>query len=158
SRLLFASGGQLPAVAQRLDVARGIRDRRRTGRAAVDRLDTAARVKLDGQRHRNGRIDRFAALDMHGVELVGLDLHASRRSFTLDGDRLEAVLGKLRLQRLFPDARHWPAIFWPPNSPRASYRPQGCVLNSGNPGSRCEPGAAPSAVLRAAIRGYGFRG
>jgi len=48
SRLVFSSGRQLPAVAQRLDVARGICDRRRIGRAAVDRLDPAARVKLDG--------------------------------------------------------------------------------------------------------------
>src|SRR5215467_11320218 len=95
---------------------------------------------------------------MHGVELVGFELDASSRQFTLDRDRLEAVFGKLRLQRLFLDARHWSAIFRPPNSPRASYRPQACVLNGANPGSRCELGAAPSAVLRAAIRGYGFRG
>src|SRR5262249_52358701 len=95
---------------------------------------------------------------MHGVELVGFDLDASSRQFTLERDRLDTVLGKLRLERLFLDARHWQAIFWRPNSPRASYRPQGCVLNGGNPRSRCESGAAPSAVLRAAIRAYGFRG
>src|SRR5215510_11233105 len=95
---------------------------------------------------------------MHGVGLVGFDLDASSREFTLDRDRLEAVFSQLRLQRLFLDARHWPAIFWPPNSPRASYRPQEGVLNGASPRSRCAPGAAPSAVLRAAIRGYGFHG
>jgi len=48
SRVLFSTGGQLPTIAQCLDVARGIRDRRWIGRAAADRLDMAARVKLDG--------------------------------------------------------------------------------------------------------------
>jgi hypothetical protein len=46
-RLLFSSGGQLSAVTQDLDVARGICHRSRIRRVASDRLDTTARVKLD---------------------------------------------------------------------------------------------------------------
>src|SRR5499427_3813370 len=53
---------------------------------------------------------------MHGVELVGLDLDAPARQFTFDRDGLKAALGKLRLQNLFPDARHWSATSWPPKS------------------------------------------
>src|SRR5258708_36916849 len=53
---------------------------------------------------------------MHGVELVGLDLDASAWQFTFDRDGLKAALGKLRLQRLFLDARHWSATSWPPKS------------------------------------------
>ena len=46
-RLLFSSRGQLSAVTQGLDVARGIGHRRRSRRVARDRLDTTARVKLN---------------------------------------------------------------------------------------------------------------
>src|SRR6516165_11373286 len=46
-RLLFSGGGQLSAVTQGLDVARGICHRSRSRRVASDRLDTTARVKLD---------------------------------------------------------------------------------------------------------------
>src|SRR5258708_35322805 len=53
---------------------------------------------------------------MHGVELVGLDLDAPARQFTFDRDGLKAAFGKLRLQRLFFDARHWSATSWPPKS------------------------------------------
>src|SRR5262245_48530973 len=53
---------------------------------------------------------------MHWVELVGLDLDAPARQFTFDRDGLKAALGKLRLQRLFLDARHWSATSWPPKS------------------------------------------
>jgi hypothetical protein len=66
---------------------------------------------------------------MHRMEPVGLDLDASAREFAFERDRLEAVLGKLRLQRLFLDAWHWSAIFPPLNFPRASYRHQERVLN-----------------------------
>jgi len=59
-RLLFSSGGQLSAVTQGLDVARGICHRSRSRRVASDRLDTTARVKLDRYRHRDGRVDRLA--------------------------------------------------------------------------------------------------
>src|SRR5262245_2172081 len=52
---------------------------------------------------------------MHWVELVGLDLDAPARQFTFDRDGLKAALGKLRLQRLFLDARH-SAMSWPPKS------------------------------------------
>jgi hypothetical protein len=64
-------------------------------------FDVTARVKLDGECHRNGRVDRLVPFDMHGVELVSVDLDAAARQFTLDRDRLEAALGKLLLQRLF---------------------------------------------------------
>src|SRR5215467_15798541 len=50
---------------------------------------------------------------MHGVELVGVDLDAAARQLTFDRDRLEAALGKLRLQRLLVDARHWSAMCGP---------------------------------------------
>src|SRR6266446_9051462 len=53
---------------------------------------------------------------MHGVELAGLDLDASAWQFTFDRDGLKAAFGKLRLQRLFLDARHWSATSWPPKS------------------------------------------
>ena len=46
-RLLFSSGGQLSAVTQGLDVARGICHRSRSRGVARNRLDTTARVKLD---------------------------------------------------------------------------------------------------------------
>ena len=46
-RLLFSSGGQLSAVTQGLDVARGICHRSRSRRVASDRLDTTACVKLN---------------------------------------------------------------------------------------------------------------
>jgi len=47
SRLLFPNGSQLPALAQCLDVARRVGDRRRIGRSAVDRLYTAACIERD---------------------------------------------------------------------------------------------------------------
>src|SRR6201982_3713113 len=53
---------------------------------------------------------------MHGVELVGLDLDASARQFTFDRDGLKAAFGKLRLQNLFLDARHWSATSSLPKS------------------------------------------
>src|SRR5215472_9701308 len=53
---------------------------------------------------------------MHGVELVGLDLDASARQFTFDRHGLKAAPSKVRLQRLFLDARHWSATSWPPKS------------------------------------------
>src|SRR6516164_4668711 len=53
---------------------------------------------------------------MHWVELVGLDLDAPARQFMFDRDGLKAALGKLRLQRLFLDARHGSATSWPPKS------------------------------------------
>src|SRR5262245_31025487 len=46
-RLLFSSGGQLSAVTQGLDAARGICHRSRSRGVARNRLDTTARVKLD---------------------------------------------------------------------------------------------------------------
>src|SRR5215467_11839143 len=94
---------------------------------------------------------------MHGVELVGLDLDAPALQFTFDRDGLKAALSKLRLQRLFLDARHWSATSWPPKS-TASYRRPAPVLNGDRTRSRYEPGAAPSVFLRVAIRGYRFRG
>src|SRR5262249_3696826 len=94
---------------------------------------------------------------MHGVELVGLDLDAPGRQFTFDRDGLKAALSKLRLQRLFLDARHWIATSWPPIY-RASYKHQAPVLNGQRTRSRYEPGAAPSVFLRVAIRGYSFHG
>src|SRR5262249_58623571 len=48
-----------------------------------------------------------------GVELVGVDLDAAARQLAFDRDRLEAALGKLRLQRLLVDARHWSAMCGP---------------------------------------------
>src|ERR1700756_2548501 len=94
---------------------------------------------------------------MHGVELVGLDLDASAWQFTFDRDGLKAAFGKLRLQRLFLDARHWSATSWPPKS-TASYGRPAPVLNGERTRSRYEPGAAPSVFLRVAIRGYSFHG
>src|SRR5215472_2162128 len=46
-RFLFSSGGQLSAVTQGLDVARGICHRSRSRRVASDRLDATAPVKLN---------------------------------------------------------------------------------------------------------------
>src|SRR5262249_39807024 len=46
-RSLFSSGGQLSAVTQDLDVARGICHRSRSRGVARNRLDTTPRVKLD---------------------------------------------------------------------------------------------------------------
>src|SRR5262249_53675054 len=94
---------------------------------------------------------------MHRVELVGLDLDAPARQFTFDRDGLKAARSKVRLQRLFLDARHWSATSWPRN-PRASYRRPLPVLNGDRTHSRYEPGAAPSVFLRVAIRGYSFHG
>src|SRR5260221_11166428 len=71
-RFLFSSGGQLSAVTQGLDVARGICHRSRSRRVARDPLDTTARVKLNRLRHPDGRVDRLARLGMHGVEPDGL--------------------------------------------------------------------------------------
>src|SRR5260370_29908021 len=93
---------------------------------------------------------------MHGVELVGLDLDAPARQFTFDRDGLKAAFGKLRLQRLFLDARHWSATSWPPKS-TASYRRPAPVLNGEQTRSQYGPGAAPSVFLRVAIRGYRVR-
>src|SRR6266481_6457068 len=100
---------------------------------------------------------------MHRVKLVGLDLDASVRQFTLDRDRLEAALRKLRRQRLFVDAGHWSAMSWVSHVlthgfHRASYRRQAPLLNGERTRSRYEPGAAPCVFLPAAIRGYAFRG
>src|SRR5260370_11981859 len=95
---------------------------------------------------------------MHGVELVGLDLDAPARQFTFDRDGLKAALSKVRLQRLFRDARHWSATSLAPEIHRASYRRPAPVLNGDRTRSRYEPGAAPSVFLRVAIRGYSFRG
>src|SRR5260221_14745455 len=53
---------------------------------------------------------------MHRVKLVGLDLDASVRQLTLDRDRLEAALRKLRRQRLFVEAGLWSAMPWPTDS------------------------------------------
>src|SRR5262249_61643585 len=77
--LLFSSRSQLPVIAQHLDQARGICDRSRSRSIALDRFDPAALVKLDRKRHRNGREDRLARLDVHRVDLVGFDLDASAR-------------------------------------------------------------------------------
>src|SRR5262249_17551048 len=71
--------------------------------------------RVGGWGPRAGRVDRLARLDMHGVELVGLDLAAPARQFTFDRDGLKAALSKLRLQLLFLDARH-SAMSWPPKS------------------------------------------
>src|SRR6516225_7781185 len=90
---------------------------------------------------------------MHGVELVGLGLDAPARQFTFDRDGLKAALSKLRLQRLFLDARHWSATSWPPNL-RASYRRQAPVLNGERTRSRYEPDASPSVFLPVATREY----
>ena len=111
--LSISGGSELPAVAQGLDVAAGIGDRSRTGITAIDRFDAPSRVERDRERYGDGRVDRLAAFDRHGVELVGLDLDASVRVFTLHRDRLEASLGKLRRQRLFLHARHWSAMCGP---------------------------------------------
>jgi hypothetical protein len=73
--------------------------------AVTQGLDVAGGI---GDRSRAGVTD--------GVELVGLDLDASVRVFTLHRDRLEASLGKLRRQRLFLHARHWSAMCGPPDS------------------------------------------
>src|SRR6516162_6492537 len=94
---------------------------------------------------------------MHGVELVSLDLDAPARQFTFDRDGLKAALGKLRLQRLFLDARHWSVTSWP-RFHRASYRRPAPVLNGERTRSRYEPGATPSVFLRVAIREYRFHG
>src|SRR6476660_3160868 len=60
---------------------------------------------------------------MHGVELVGLDLDAAARQLAFDRDRLEPALGKLRLQRLLVDARHWSAMCGPEFPPRIIQAP-----------------------------------
>src|SRR5262249_56823005 len=103
----FSGSSELPALAQRLDVASGVGDPGRTGTIALDRFYPPSRVYGDW------RVDRLAAFDMHGVKLVGLDLDAAARELAFDRDRLEAALGKLRLQRLLVDARHWSAMCGP---------------------------------------------
>src|SRR5262245_60413492 len=94
---------------------------------------------------------------MHGMELVGVDLDASPGQFTLDRHRLEAALGKLRLQRLLVNARHGPGVS-AANFQGASYRRCALALNSTHVRSRCARGATPSALLRGVIRGCAFRG
>src|SRR5919204_5240751 len=110
-----ASSGdsELPAVAQRLHVPGGVGNRSRAGITALYRFYASSRVERDRERHGDGRVNGFAAFVMHGVELVSVDLDAAARQFAFDRDRLEAALGKLRLQRLLVDARHWSAMCGP---------------------------------------------